>query len=121
MICKVYPPVFLEADGLNDTLCQDEITAAAIRPGKGATLSIPENMQKSWTPKEPWLYPYSLEYGKDRILGYFALRKCDVQIADDGYPRFFLNNQPYCWIRATGQTGFIQHLPTKLSSTIFVQ
>lgn len=52
-------------------------------------------MQKSWTPKEPWLYPYSLEYGKDRVLGYFALRKCDVQIADDGYPRFFLNNQPY--------------------------
>ena len=95
MICKVYPPVFLEADGLNDTLCQDEITTAAIRPGKGATLSIPENMQKSWTPKEPWLYPYSLEYGKDRILGYFALRKCDVQIADDNYPRFFLNNQPY--------------------------
>ena len=95
VICKVYPPVFLEADGLNDTLCQDEITTAAIRPGKGATLSIPENMQKSWTPKEPWLYPYSLEYGKDRILGYFALRKCDVQIADDGYPRFFLNNQPY--------------------------
>ena len=69
VICKVYPPVFLEADGLNDTLCQDEITTAAIRPGKGATLSIPENMQKSWTPKEPWLYPYSLEYGKDRILG----------------------------------------------------
>ena len=68
VICKVYPPVFLEADGLNDTLCQDEITTAAIRPGKGATLSIPENMQKSWTPKEPWLYPYSLEYGKDRIL-----------------------------------------------------
>lgn len=95
VICKVYPPVFLEADGLNDTLCQDEITTAAIRPGKGATLSIPENMQKSWTPKEPWLYPYSLEYGKDRILGYFALRKCDVQIADDNYPRFFLNNQPY--------------------------
>ena len=95
VICKVYPPVFLEADGLNDTLCQDEITAAAIRPGKGATLSIPENMQKSWTPKEPWLYPYSLEYGKDRVLGYFALRKCDVQIADDGYPRFFLNDQPY--------------------------
>ena len=95
VICKVYPPVFLEADGLNDTLCQDEITTAAIRPGKGATLPIPENMQKSWTPKEPWLYPYSLEYGKDRVLGYFALRKCDVQIADDGYPRFFLNDQPY--------------------------
>ena len=102
MICKVYPPVFLEADGLNDTLCQDEITAAVIRPGKGATLSIPENMQKSWTPKEPWLYPYSLEYGKDRVLGYFALRKCDVQIADDNYPRFFLNNQPYFLERRAG-------------------
>ena len=65
VICKVYPPVFLEADGLNDTLCQDEITTAAIRPGKGATLSIPENMQKSWTPKEPWLYQMCI---RDRSL-----------------------------------------------------
>lgn len=64
-------------------------------PGKESAIPIPESAQKSWTPEEPWLYPYSLEYGEDRVLGYFALRKCNVQTAADGYPRFFLNDQPY--------------------------
>lgn len=93
--CRIYQPVFLDARGLTDDLFHKEITSAIIHPGKEATISIPENTQKSWTPEEPWLYPYSLEYGEDQILGYFALRKCDVQMADDGYLRFFLNNQPY--------------------------
>ena len=93
--CRIYQPVFLDATGLTDDLLHNEITSASIHPGKEATISIPENAQKSWTPEEPWLYPYSLEYGEDRVLGYFALRKCNVQMADDGYPRLFLNNQPY--------------------------
>ena len=93
--CKIYPPVFLGPDGINDELCKNAIVTATLRPGKEGSILIPEKAQKSWTPKEPWLYPYSLEYGSDRVLGYFALRKCDIQMADDGYPRFFLNNQPY--------------------------
>ena len=92
--CRIYPPALLDADGLGDELCHNEIISVSVRPGKEATISIPENSRRSWSPKEPWLYPYSLEYGNDRVLGYFALRKCDVQMAEDGYPRFFLNNQP---------------------------
>lgn len=92
--CKVYPPVLLDADGLNDKVCQNEIISISVQPQKEVSLSIPKDAQKAWSPREPWLYPYSLEYGSDRILGYFALRKCDIQMADDGYPRFFLNNQP---------------------------
>lgn len=95
IICKIYPPVFLDAEGLTDDLLHDEITSAVLLPGKESAILIPENAQKSWTPEEPWLYPYSLEYGEDRVLGYFTLRKCDVQLADDGYPRLFLNNHPY--------------------------
>ena len=93
--CRIYQPVFLNEEELTDALLNNEIASAAIHPGKEATISIPEDAQKSWTPEEPWLYPYSLEYGEDYILGYFALRKCDVQMAEDGYPRFFLNNRPY--------------------------
>ena len=95
IICKIYPPVFLDAEGLTDDLLHAEITSAVLLPGKESAILIPENAQKSWTPEEPWLYPYSLEYGEDRVLGYFTLRKCDVQLADDGYPRLFLNNHPY--------------------------
>ena len=93
--CRSYQPVFLNEEGLTDALLNNEITSAVIHSGREATIAIPEDAQKSWTPEEPWLYPYSLEYGEDRILGYFALRKCDVQMAEDGYPRFFLNNRPY--------------------------
>ena len=93
--CRIYQPVFLNAEGLTDALLNNELTSATIHPGKEVTISIPENAQKPWTPEEPWLYPYSLEYGEDHVLGYFALRKCDVQMADDGYPRLFLNDQPY--------------------------
>ena len=93
--CRIYQPVFLNEEGLTDALLNNEITSAVIHSGREATIAIPEDAQKSWTPEEPWLYPYSLEYGEDRILGYFALRKCDVQMAEDGYPRFFLNNRPY--------------------------
>lgn len=93
--CRIYQPVFLNEEGLTDALLNNEITSAVIHPGMEATIAIPEDAQRSWTPEEPWLYPYSLEYGEDRILGYFALRKCDVQMAKDGYPRFFLNNRPY--------------------------
>lgn len=93
--CRIYQPIFLDARGLTDDLLHKEITSVTIHPGKETTLSIPENAQRSWTPEEPWLYPYSLEYGEDHVLGYFALRKCDVQMADDGYLRFFLNNQSY--------------------------
>lgn len=95
IICRVYPPVLLDTDGLREELCADEILTASIKPGKETSLSIPKEEQRAWNPKEPWLYPYSLEFNSDRVLGYFALRKCDVQMADDGYPRFFLNNQPY--------------------------
>ena len=93
--CRIYQPVFLNAEGLTDALLNNELTSATIHSGKEVTISIPENAQKPWTPEEPWLYPYSLEYGEDHVLGYFALRKCDVQMADDGYPRLFLNDQPY--------------------------
>ena len=93
--CRIYQPVFLNEEGLTDALLNNEITSAVIHPGRETTIAIPEDAQRSWTPEEPWLYPYSLEYGEDRILGYFALRKCDVQMAEDGYPRFFLNNRPY--------------------------
>ena len=93
--CRIYQPVFLNEEGLTDALLNNEITSAGIHPGREATIAIPEDAQRSWTPEEPWLYPYSLKYGEDRILGYFALRKCDVQMAEDGYPRFFLNNRPY--------------------------
>ena len=93
--CKIYPPALLDADGVTDRLCENAITTVSIHSGEKAVIPIPKDIQRAWSPREPWLYPYSLEYGNDRVLGYFALRKCDIQTAEDGYPRFFLNGHPY--------------------------
>ena len=94
-LCRIYPPVYLDADGVTDELCQQPITEAFLKPGKEISIPVPAKYQKHWSPEKPWLYPVSIEYGEDRVLTYFALRKCDVQMAEDGYPRFFLNHEPY--------------------------
>lgn len=93
--CQIYEPVLLGPEGLKEEVCQYIITKSQFSLGKETAISIPEYYEKLWTPEKPWLYPFSLEYGDDRVLGYFALRKCDIQTGKDGYPRFFLNNRPY--------------------------
>ena len=94
-LCRIYQPVFLDADGVTKELCRQTVTEAFLKPGKEISIPVPSKYQKHWSPQEPWLYPVSIEYGEDQVLTYFALRKCDVQMAEDGYPRFFLNNKPY--------------------------
>ncbi len=94
-LCRIYPPVYLDADRRDGELCQQPITEAFLKPGKEISIPVPAKYQKHWSPEKPWLYPVSIEYGEDRVLTYFALRKCDVQMAEDRYPRFFLNHEPY--------------------------
>ena len=55
-------------------------------------LEIPD--AKLWSPESPFLYDFLLTMGEDSVKGYFAMRK--FSIGDyDGYPRLFLNNEPY--------------------------
>lgn len=62
-----------------------------------ATVSVPD--AKLWSPESPFLYDFvlTLENGGescDSVKGYFAMRKFSIG-EHAGYPRLFLNNEPY--------------------------
>lgn len=50
---------------------------------------------KSWSPESPHLYNVSIQYGKDRVTSYFAMRKYSKEKDKNGVYRFHLNNKPY--------------------------
>lgn len=50
---------------------------------------------RAWSPEDPYLYPVTIQAGADRVTGYFAMRKCDIQTDRSGIRRFFLNGKPY--------------------------
>lgn len=91
--CRIYAPIRLGPEGVNESVCTEVISEACLSPRH--EISIPVPQVKAWTPETPWLYPVKLTYGRDVVYTYFALRKCNVQIDHQGTPRLFLNNRPY--------------------------
>lgn len=61
----------------------------------GETLWIALPNFRSWSPEDPYLYPVAIQTEADRVTGYFAMRKCDIQTDHAGIRRFFLNGKPY--------------------------
>lgn len=60
---------------------------------EGKATIRPENPH-FWSPKDPYLYDFTLEAGDDRIESYFAIRSLEVkQVA--GKKRLCLNGKPY--------------------------
>ena len=48
-----------------------------------------------WSPEHPKLYPFSAEYGQDRVESYFALRDVGTGTDEKGRPCLTLNGKPY--------------------------
>lgn len=70
------------------------VARADFLPGRSVTVKMPADF-KLWSPEEPNLYNFSAEFGKDKIDGYFAMRKFEKRCDAKGVLRFFLNNKPY--------------------------
>lgn len=56
--------------------------------------------QKLWHPDDPFLYDMKIsllieDKPVDEIQSYFGMRKIHIDVADDGFTRMFLNNEPY--------------------------
>ena len=48
-----------------------------------------------WSPEDPYLYRFTVRSATDEADGYFALRRLDSRVCEDGQTRFFLNGKPY--------------------------
>lgn len=88
-----YIDKFLEA-GFSYAEHIDRIKAECIVPS-GKEISVDMGEFTPWTPDRPHLYGLLIQTGKDLVLSYFAMRKCDIQKDSDGVSRIFLNNRPY--------------------------
>ena len=51
--------------------------------------------EREWTPEEPLLHEFSVEFGDDCVKSYFAMRKTEVREDADGIKKLFLNNRQY--------------------------
>ena len=58
-----------------------------------------------WSPETPSLYPFEITVGKDKVGGYYALRKFSVGRRKDGKPCFMLNNKP-CFMTGLLDQGY---------------
>ena len=81
---------FAETGNVPDWKKRTELTAVT---GKEAAVRMEPFV--GWTPEKPKLYGLLLESGRDRVLSYFAMRKCQVRTAENGISRLFLNGRPY--------------------------
>lgn len=85
----------------------DTVRVAAILPdstiehtapaNESITLAIPD--PRLWSPQDPFLYDLGVEVIRDGVVidsarSYFALRKVEVAMAADAFPRIHLNHQP---------------------------
>ena len=56
---------------------------------------IPVENVRLWSPEDPYLYPFTLTFGADKVSSYFAMRKTEVREDEKGVKRLFLNGRPY--------------------------
>ena len=63
-------------------------------PFENGRVRISVNNPRLWSPEDPYLYPFSVLSGNDRVESYFALRTLSVKTVQ-GKPRLCLNDKPY--------------------------
>ena len=69
-----------------------EVAAADLVDG-AATLALPGG--RRWSPSDPFLYELAVDYGRDRVTSYAALRSVGIGPDAHGITRLLLNGEPY--------------------------
>ena len=101
---KVCGAKYGDADeGRVSVRCGDvQVAGGSFRPGEPLTIKMPDGY-RLWSPEEPSLYDFTATFGKDKVSGYFAMRKFEKRRDAKGVLRFFLNNRPYYVMGALDQ------------------
>lgn len=73
-----------------------------------------------WSPDDPFLYNITLAVGRDIVVGYFAVRQCTKEVAEDGYLRFFLNGKKFIQTGVLDQGYFPDGLLTAPSDDAMI-
>ena len=81
----------IEAEGADEGEIELEGRRIPMRGGR-ARIELPE--PRLWSPEDPYLYPFTLTAGEDRVESYFALRTLEIKSVG-GAERLCLNGRPY--------------------------
>ncbi len=63
-------------------------------PLSAGKVTITPDAPHLWSPEDPYLYPFTVEAGEDRVESYFAIRSLEIKQVG-GYVRLCLNGKPY--------------------------
>ncbi len=81
----------ITAEGVEDGVVEVDGQHFPLTGGK-ASVTIPS--PHCWTPEDPFLYPFTVTAGEDKVVSYFALRELTVERVG-GKKRIFLNGKPF--------------------------
>ncbi|MDO5026091.1 MAG: glycoside hydrolase family 2 TIM barrel-domain containing protein [Trueperella sp.] len=86
--------------------------------GENITLDIPH--PQLWSPDTPHLYLYRIDFGTERVCGYFGLRTCTVAPDATGTPRLLLNGKPTLHLGVLDQGYWSDGILTPATDAAFV-
>ena len=81
--------------GKDDVVVKIDGVSQSGESGESGEVMVKIPDAKLWSPEEPNLYKFTAKYGKDKIRGYFGMRKFEKRKDAKGVWRFFLNDKPY--------------------------
>lgn len=85
--------ITVEAEGdVSCTVCLGGETYSGLT---NEAVTVPVPGFRSWSPEDPYLYPFSVVVGEDTVESYFAMRRVEVKADEHGVRRIFLNGKPY--------------------------
>ena len=87
---------------------------------KDGVFRIPMESPHLWSPEDPYLYEFSIDYGEDHVDSYFACRTLEIGEAG-GIPRLCLNGKPYFFHGVLDQGYFDGGIYTPASPEAYLQ